>query len=1380
MQISKLRLSGFKSFVQPTELFIEAGLTGIVGPNGCGKSNLVDALRWVMGESSARGLRGGEMDDVIFAGTGARAAFDLAEVALHLKAGDGPIPGFEDQDELELTRRIGRGMGSVYRVNGAEVRAKDVQLLFADAASGARSASIVSQGRIGALVEAKPLERRKLLEEAAGIGGLQARRHEAELKLQAAEANLVRVEDLLVTLAEQFAALQKQARQAERYRKLQQQHRETEAALLLGRWQRARAERQAAEEALRSGRSHVQVHAEKLAEAREKRDGARTELTEQRRYEAEIDTDVARLSERVSAVDAEAARIDANQTRLQDQEYQTVQDLEHAKAALGDAETMVERLTGERRAVEALIRDGDEERSRAVQAEAEARHTLEAAETAFRERLAAKADIEARCRQIDAGSAALAQQQQALIATGRELDGRLQGLAEAPQAPFVGVADGGDLTEGAEATTGESAGAMEEALADAMAAGEAADRRLQLADDARATSEAQLATARDELRKAEDALRARESELREADHARRALIERAGDLDERIKRLEQRRAELVMKTESRAGERDGIRLDDAENRLSELAGTIEGIGDKLAAAIEARDAAKLEAETAESGLQAADTHLGKLDAEALALSELEERVTSAPPLLDRVEVEDGYADALGAALGEDLLGSEDKNAPTFWVTALGSLLLQGPKLPDGVSALADKVGGTTALARRLAQVGLVEDDKGDDLQATLQPGQRLVSKNGALWRWDGLVRKPDGAKAAAARLKQQARRRELEGELETARADRDRAKTKAETAKRSLAAANEAIETLETERETTRLTADGARHALAELRSQRAAIEAELGPLGEETARLDAEISELKNEAATLHEQQGSMSGEEGGDEALGALRAAVETAVLTQQQAEQADKDAAAEQSLARVETADRRKRVLDGQERLERCRAEERRQATLAQERAVERAQIEAQLARLETDRAELDRRLDEEAGLRDEARAALDISAAELENAESQLERARLRHGEAKAEDTALRDRHASASRQADTLAADLAGWSERIAVATTREQELLARRKQLIADLADLEALPADLVRQRSELGEKLQVAKTRRQELSEAVARTEQALQAAEQSLQQIENEQVEARESGAKLEAHLERAEAEAETAETAVRARLGEEIETGVGEAPSRDALAELETRLARIEASRERLGAVNLRAIDEAAELDLRIQTLTEEKDELIQAIERLRRAISTLNREGRERLRAAFGEVEKHFEALFVRLFGGGRAKIELTDMEDPLNAGLELSASPPGKKLQALSLLSGGEKALTAIALIFAIFLTRPSPLCLLDEVDAPLDDANVNRLGVMLEELAQSTQTRFVVVTHHPMTMARMDRLFGVTMMERGVSQLVGVDLRRAEELRATA
>jgi chromosome segregation protein len=205
-----------------------------------------------------------------------------------------------------------------------------------------------------------------------------------------------------------------------------------------------------------------------------------------------------------------------------------------------------------------------------------------------------------------------------------------------------------------------------------------------------------------------------------------------------------------------------------------------------------------------------------------------------------------------------------------------------------------------------------------------------------------------------------------------------------------------------------------------------------------------------------------------------------------------------------------------------------------------------------------------------------------------------------------------------------------------------------------------------------------------------------------------------------------------------------------------------------------------VNLRALDEVQELAMRIETLQAEQSELTAALERLRRAIATLNREGRERLRAAFARVEEHFEALFVRLFGGGRARLELTDLEDPLAAGLELAASPPGKKLQSVSLLSGGEKALTAIALIFAVFLTRPSPLCILDEVDAPLDDANVERLGTLLEELAQSTETRFVVITHHPLTMARMDRLYGVTMAERGISELVSVDFRTAVELRATA
>ncbi|MGI9493281.1 MAG: AAA family ATPase [Geminicoccaceae bacterium] len=1369
MQISKLRLSGFKSFVQPTELFIEAGLTGIVGPNGCGKSNLVDALRWVMGESSARGLRGGEMDDVIFAGTNARAPFDLAEVALHLKADEYPIPGFENEEEIELTRRIGRGMGSVYRVNGNEVRAKDVQLLFADAASGARSAAIVSQGRIGALVEAKPLERRKLLEEAAGIGGLQARRHEAELKLQGAETNLIRVEDLLVNLDEQFAALQKQAKQAERYRKLQEKHRETEAALLIGRLQAARAELSQAEGALRSGRSHVQVYETRLGEARKRRETSTEALTELRRDEATTATELVRLGERLSAIDAEAARLDANQARLQDQERQTVQDLEHAEESATDAKAMVEKLEAEHSVVTDLIEQGDAARQQAVDRELLAREALEIVEKQFREKLASKAEVDARFREVEAGTARLLDEQQTLSRTKRDLDVRLRALAEAP-ASFDG------------AEPGDSADALERALADAVAAGEEVDRRLLEADEARLVTEARLAETAVTHRAAEDAVREREAELRQADSTRRTLMERDQDLNGRIERLEARQAELQAKAAERSSERAELDIDAAQSRSVEIEQEIAAIGEKLANAEADRECAKAALDISDGRFQEAKAKLDKLEAEALALAALVEAEVDGPSMLDRVIVEDGFADALAAALGDDLLGGDDRNTPTFWRAELGGTPLPGTvaALPEGVAPLSETVSAPPALARRLGQVGLVEEADADRLQALLLQGQRLVSREGGLWRWDGLVRKPEGAKAAAARVKQQARRREIESELLAARNECDSLKANLEADCARLESAVAAIGDIETERETLRLTAEAARHALAELRSKEAALLAELGPLGEETERLSAELLDLRSQAETARAQLASLGGDLGDDEALAGLRSTLEAASSDHEAARAVDESAAQAQTAARSDGALSRKQVLEAQERLERLRANERRHAVLLQERAVERAQIEARATRLDEDQQELDRRLAAEAARRGEVEQALRSVTTALETAENKLTQKQQEHADAKAADTALRDRHATASHQADTLKADLLAWRGRIESAETRVEDLVLRRKQIISELADLAALPDDLVRQQTALRTEIQAAESKRSELLDTVRQAEETLADAEAALLQVETEQVEARESGAKLEAHLERAEEEVEASEAAVRAKLGDGVEAMPGDPPSREALSELETKLARIEASRERLGAVNLRAIEEAAELELRISTLRTEQEELTQAIERLRRAISTLNREGRERLRAAFGEVEKHFEALFVRLFGGGRAKLELTDMEDPLNAGLELSASPPGKKLQSLSLLSGGEKALTAIALIFAVFLTRPSPLCLLDEVDAPLDDANVNRLGVMLEELAGATQTRFVVVTHHPMTMARMDRLFGVTMVERGVSQLVGVDLRTAEELRATA
>src|SRR5215469_14647949 len=310
MQVCRLRLVGFKSFVDATELAIEPGLTGIVGPNGCGKSNLVEALRWAMGESSARRLRGGEMDDVIFAGTTARPARNNAEVALTIDNSSRDAPfAFNDREEIEVVRGIERSGGSTYRVNGREVRARDVQLLFADAASGAHSGAMVSQGRISALIEAKPAERRLLLEDAAGTAGLHARRRETELKLDAAEQNLERLDDVIATITAQFEGLKKQARQAQRYRRLAEHIRRTEALLFRARWLAAAADAEGSSAELRAAERDVAAATERAFSARRALELADAALPPLRGEEAAAAAELQRLNHARAALEQELQRV---------------------------------------------------------------------------------------------------------------------------------------------------------------------------------------------------------------------------------------------------------------------------------------------------------------------------------------------------------------------------------------------------------------------------------------------------------------------------------------------------------------------------------------------------------------------------------------------------------------------------------------------------------------------------------------------------------------------------------------------------------------------------------------------------------------------------------------------------------------------------------------------------------------------------------------------------------------------------------------------------------------------------------------------------------------------------------------------------------------
>jgi chromosome segregation protein len=366
--------------------------------------------------------------------------------------------------------------------------------------------------------------------------------------------------------------------------------------------------------------------------------------------------------------------------------------------------------------------------------------------------------------------------------------------------------------------------------------------------------------------------------------------------------------------------------------------------------------------------------------------------------------------------------------------------------------------------------------------------------------------------------------------------------------------------------------------------------------------------------------------------------------------------------------------------------------------------------------------------------------------------------------------------------EAIAAEQALWRKRIENAREQIATLRAREEETSADLAALANLPAEIEQRRLKLMDAIAAAERERSKAADELAVAETALKAQEKLLREVQERLSAARETRARSEARLESARERRGDCARAIRDQLDCAPEgclalADVKPGAALPSLVEVEARLLKLRADRERLGGVNLRAEEEESDLGFQLEEMTREKADVEQAIARLRQGIANLNREGRKRLLEAFDMVNAHFGRLFKTLFGGGTAELKLVDSDDPLESGLEIVATPPGKRAQVLTLLSGGEKALTALALIFAVFLTNPSPICVLDEVDAPLDDANVERFCRMMEEMARETDTRFLIITHHPLTMARMSRLFGVTMAERGISQLVSVDLEAAERLR---
>ena len=1139
MLIRKLKLSGFKSFVEPAELRIEAGLTGVVGPNGCGKSNLLEAIRWVMGETSAKSMRSGGMDDVIFAGTAQRPPRDFAEVVLDAVDDDG--------EELQVTRRIERGAGSAYRVNGRDVRAKDVALVFADAATGAHSPALVSQGKIAAVIAAKPAERRMMLEEAAGIAGLHVRRRDAESKLRQTEANLARLEDLMAGLDSQISALRRQARQAERYKALTEKIHHAEARLVFARWRDAATAAEAARAQARDAESRVESAQQAAQEARKAQTALAEKVTEAREELADRRDDASAHGHRMAALSTQLEAVEQRLKDLDRQKQRLEEDRFDADRMTRDAAGALKKLETDLAAGEAALAADEARRPEFARKVEDAERASRAAELALAKATADQAGVEAEWRVAEAEVA----QAEARLA---RIEGEVRRIADLRE-----TLDAQGNTENAVQTAREAVAAAAEEVGRARGAllhGQANKEALTVTrDEATAT----LATARAEL----------------------AGIEREWQA---LKRDREARAR-----------------------------------------------------------QASSKH-------------------GMPAALDKIAAEPGYERALAAALGRDAkapLGAPNGEADgRFWTGAATP-----SPVPDSLAAHVREC--PAELAARLALVHVVDTDDG----RALKPGEWLVTRSGALRRWDGFVARGEGA-AEAARLEAENRFEELDATLPAKREAAERAETAQMSAQDELTDLQRSLVALE---RAANQAAEAERHALRTLDQAEAARE-----------RVAARREELASTSADLGRQR---------------------------------------DQALAEVATAQDKRAALP-----------------------------------------------DPGSG-----RAALAVAQSQNEAARSGLQAAMAALA---AHDQAL----AVARERVSAQRGDMKSWETRAGDAARRLSEMARRFEEIAEERAVIAAKPAALLREieggeavRERLGQELATAEAAVTEASEAMRGAETVLAAANERL------------STAREERAGSAARAENEESRREEMARIsGERFQCPPPVLASRFAFEPDEVggagdesaTMDRLVSDRERIGPVNLVAAEELARIEEEHGASAREQGELVEAVNRLRGSIGNLNREGRERLRAAFEEVNEHFKHLFTRLFEGGQAHLALIDSDDPLEAGLEIFAQPPGKRLQSLTLLSGGEQALTAVALIFALFLTNPAPICVLDEVDAPLDDANIDRFCDLLDAMVRETQTRYLIVTHNAVTMSRMHRLFGVTMVEKGVSRLVSVDLGGAEELLA--
>ncbi len=1144
MKIAEVKISGFKSFVDGVHLPIESGLTGIVGPNGCGKSNVLESIRWVMGATSAKALRGSEMDDIIFAGTDTRPSRDLAEVIIRIDNNDGSAPEpYRNAPFIEISRKIRRGIGSTFRINGKEVRAKDVQLLFADASSGANSPAFVRQGQVSELINARPENRRRVLEEAAGIAGLQARRHEAQIKLNATEMNLERVGELLILMDEQISALKKQSVRARKYRELQGQIRGLELYLASLRLDSMRTSKTKTQEDARNAQK-MAADALNIVNSKSKSfDELQTKqkplLEEQaiadallRRFEArriEFERDIQETQNRIDSLNNDKNRINRDIARENELSEDAKDAIAKAQSEIAELETKAQNF------------QNTDEFARRINSLKSELSDLEAELSAL---VNQKAEINAKIREYE-------REKTASLTKRMTLANDVQ-ILEVEVYKFM----------------------------------------IEISKD---TS---WDKAREKFESLQDDFEKHQTEI--AENATR-LIDYQREFE-------------IAETEKQNAERDF--------------------------------------KTLSYELSAIESFLKGAQSEAIE------------SLIGQIKVESGYERALSASFGDDLNAKIGESGDKYWDKITDTNFLW-PKELEKYPKLSQFVTAPIQLMARINSIIVVENGE----KISLPKGARAVTKDGMLMLWDGLVNKNQNPSQNAIIFEHINRKSQITPLI---------AEKKLEVEKRTEIFRHSQTSFTDARNYEIDLNRKS-RDFLAQIEIARKSLS------NAETAKAD-KMAELKAKQLSLINLTAQ-------------LKEAVETAP----------------------------KPLELGQSDIEKIDSE-------CTSKNNEIAQLRSQLMELQTSLSQIN---------------------SETENTKKRL-------ANANNEKTAWATRLETAKVRLAQLHSEIIENENQLQSIKKRPQELEAEKIAALGELPKIEI---------------------RKKNADDAMALNSSQIKTIESEIKSAELQLNAAREAinaaqiiSASWDERINEIETQIIQEHQIAITEISNKIRSELGDILNNLNQEKAAARLAKAFSERDEIGGVNLRADEELKELSEKYTNLSNDRDELLKAIAKLKKAIDEINDEGKEKLLAAFDKVNQYFSELFTALFGGGNAHLALSETDDPLGGGLEVYACPPGKRLTSMSLMSGGEQALTATALIFAVFLSNPAPLSILDELDAPLDDANVDRFCALMDEMRKRTDTRFIVITHHPITMARMDRLFGVTMAERGVSNVVAVDLSRAQSM----